>query len=431
MNLQKLLPILLAGIIAGCSSTRSASFKEMSASYREVIEQYSNDNILLNVVRSANNMPLSFLDIPSVVGSGSITTLAGLSTSLVSANPSSFLGFYSAGNMQDSSMSTGTVGMSLNNSFTFTQSSLDNSSFMMAFLKDIPIDFVELKGTERLRPKTVEYSLLIESIQLRSQDGNQVVHLINDPMDPSHEKFQDALLLLIESGLRTERRSKKIPISNRMSEAEFNSYSKSWSDAIINNIANGSFGIDKNEKNGKASFQLVKIESKSEMCMNKFSAKNIFGDLFSESAYCANSSKNDLLQANAPSASVSKLTDGQKLRDMNLVINIRSAGNVFDYLGSVMLVQHQDPSRILMIKPSKSGLGNYYPSYQAPSPLFKVYKDRSDGKMAASVIYKGVNYSIADEDDSYSKVVMEYLSTILTISKVPGSIPPSPAVIVR
>jgi hypothetical protein len=34
-------------------STRSASFKEMSSSYREVVEQYSNDNILLNIIRAS------------------------------------------------------------------------------------------------------------------------------------------------------------------------------------------------------------------------------------------------------------------------------------------------------------------------------------------------------------------------------------------
>jgi len=90
----KLLVILVCGTLSACSTTRSTSFKEMSTSYREVIEQYSNDNILLNVVRASDDMPLSFLDIPSVVGSGSITTNAGLTANVVSAAPNSFPGFF-------------------------------------------------------------------------------------------------------------------------------------------------------------------------------------------------------------------------------------------------------------------------------------------------------------------------------------------------
>ena len=402
----------------------------MSASYREVIEQYSNDNILLNIVRTANNMPMSFLDIPSVVGSGSITTNAGISTNVVSANPSSFTGFYSAANMQDSSMTSGSIGLSLNNGFTFTQSSLDNSSFMMAFLKDVPIEFIDLKGTERLRPKTVEYTLLIESIVLRSQDESKVIRFVNDPLDASHRDFQDILLSLVNTGLKTEKRAKKVPISSQMSEAEFNSYSKSWGDAIITNISNGTFLIDKTVKGGSSKLQLVKLDIDSYICVNKYSAKAQLGELLNESAYCAKSAKNEFENSNPSNLpEVLRITKGAK--NMDLTINIRSVGNVFDFLGSVMLVQQQDPSKMLMINPVNSGLGNYYTGYQSPSPLFRVYKDNRDIKMSTSVSYKGSTYSIAENDDSYSKVVMEYLSTLLTITKVPGSIPPSPAVLVR
>ena len=321
--------------------------------------------------------------------------------------------------------------MSLNSGFTFTQSSLDNSAFMTAFLKDIPIEFLDFKGTERLRPKTVEYTLLIESIELTSKDGHKEIRFINDPMDASHPDFQEALLLLIEAGLKAEVIAKQIPLSPEMNEATFISYSKSWNDATINNISNGSFAVDKSKRNGQNYYQLVKIEKSSAMCINKYLAKELFGDLFNETAYCVNSRKFEEIPQKFSNFLTLQKRDRMGLKDMNLIIKVRSTGNVFDFLGSVMLVQAQDNKNVVTINPPKSLLKSYYPNYQKPSPLFRVYKNNNDIKMATSVQYRGDTYSIAQEDDSYSKIVLEYLSTLLTISKVPGSIPPSPAVLVR
>jgi hypothetical protein len=42
-----------------------------------------------------------------------------------------------------------------------------------------------------------------------------------------------------------------------------------------------------------------------------------------------------------------------------------------------------------------------------------------------------VTYSIADDDDSYTKEVIEFMSTLVTIAKIPGAIPATPAVVVR
>jgi hypothetical protein len=265
---------------------------------------------------------------------------------------------------------------------------------------------------------------------LRNQDESKVIRLVNDPLDPSYQNFQDMLLALVNAGLKTEKRANKIPISSQMTASEFNIYSKSWGDAIINNISNGTFLVDKTVSGGSTKFQLVKLDVDSFICLNKYSAKALLGGLLNESTYCAKSEKSDSDTLDTSTAAdVMRITKGAK--NMDLTINVRSVGNVFDFLGSVMLAQEKDPSKTLMIKPLNSGLSNYYVGYQTPSPLFRVYKDNRDIKMSTSVTYKGSTYSIAENDDSYSKVVMEYLSTLLTITKVPGSIPPSPAILVR
>jgi hypothetical protein len=41
-----------------------------------------------------------------------------------------------------------------------------------------------------------------------------------------------------------------------------------------------------------------------------------------------------------------------------------------------------------------------------------------------------VTYSIAD-DDSYTKDVIEFMSMLVKIAKIPGAIPSTPAVVVR
>lgn len=201
MKIRALVTIGILGLNSGCTSINWTSFSDMSSAYREVVERYSNDNILLNVVRSSKNMPLSFLDIPSVIGTGSVLSTAGV-TSYQAGVPSSSL---------PPTSTTANVGLAVNNGFTFTQASLDNAQFMQSFLKEIPLSVLGLKGTERLLPRAVSYTLLIESIELRSD--NSLVHRFNnDPLDPNYQEFQNLLYLLIEVGLTAENKKIKTPL---------------------------------------------------------------------------------------------------------------------------------------------------------------------------------------------------------------------------
>jgi hypothetical protein len=45
--------------------------------------------------------------------------------------------------------------------------------------------------------------------------------------------------------------------------------------------------------------------------------------------------------------------------------------------------------------------------------------------------YRGATYSIPDDSNSFSREVMVLLSQLLTLNKISGSIPPSPAVLVK
>jgi hypothetical protein len=68
----------------------------MSQTYQREIEKFQNNNILLNVVRASKNMPLSFLDIPNVIGTGSFSETIGAAGYLYGSG-SGLTGFLSPG----------------------------------------------------------------------------------------------------------------------------------------------------------------------------------------------------------------------------------------------------------------------------------------------------------------------------------------------
>ena len=420
MKISTLVAIVALVMTSGCTSINSTSFSNMSSAYREVVESYSNDNILLNIVRSSKNMPLSFLDIPSVIGTGNVLANASVSTT------------QSAGTFSvPPSAVTGLAGLTVNNGFTFTQASLDNAQFMQSFLKEIPLSVLGLKGTERLLPRAVSYTLLIESIELRS--NNSIVHRFsNDPLDPNYQDFQNLLYLLIEAGLTVENKLVKTPLGPPLEEKLLTKSLESWGSTTVDNLAKGIISFEKVNVRNKDAYQLVRNDFRPRVCVNEVRAKELLGNLLSSEAYCTDSPKYPKTDINIPNIIQTFIKFYPKAKNMELVIGIRSPGNVFDYLGAVLNAQlMNDGSKIVMIKPSISVFDSYNERYKNAQPLFKVYRNQSITNPVATVKYKGITYSIADDDDSYSKDVMEFMSTLVTVAKIPGAIPPSPAVIVR
>ena len=420
MKIYHLAAFGLLSVMTGCTAINSTSFSDLSSAYREVVEEYSNNNILLNIVRTSKNMPMSFLDIPSVIGTGSVQANAGATTTKnvgVTNLPDNVYG--------------GTVGLTVNNGFTFSQASLDNAQFMQSFLKPIPLDILKFKGTETLLPKVVSYTLLIEGIELRS-NNSLVKRLINDPMDPDYVQFQQLLSLLIESGLTVESFNSKTTLGPPFDKSQLNRSLDSWGATVVDGLAKGTLSLDKVVVNGKESYQLARNDSKVRICVNKYRTQQLMGNLLNNSTYCQDSP--DWGQTNTEYAAIIKqfLSEHHGPRNLEMLISTRSPGNVFNFLGTVLNAQFMDDgARAVMIKPTVSVIDHYNPRHQKPSPLFKVYKNAANLNRAASVKYKGDTYSISDDDDSYSKEVLEFMSTLVSITKIPGAIPQTPAVIVR
>lgn len=196
-HLKKLVAsILVAGCLIGCTTPVTPDFAEMSANYANILEQYQLNSILTNIIRASNERPLSFLDIPSINGSGNVSTSPSLSASLngfVAGFPGGIAGVT---NINPS------LSLSFGNSFNFSQSSLDNATFLRGFLSPITIETAKFFISDNL-PRELMFSLVISSIEIRHPDGKTEVY-VNNPLLDDYPKFQNQLYKLLSYGLTIE-----------------------------------------------------------------------------------------------------------------------------------------------------------------------------------------------------------------------------------
>lgn len=424
-----LAPCVAVVALSGCAPTGSSSFRDMSAAYREVLEEYANDNVLLNIVRTSKNMPVSFLDMPSVIGTGSVGVNAGIGGTVLSKSPNSIAGFFSADPTAGLSSYGPSVGLSVNSGFNFTQSSLDNSQFMSSFLSDIRPEVVASLTNNQVGPKSILYSLVIDTIELRDKNNVVISKYFNNPYLPNYIEFQKALYTLIEAGLSTEMVMEKLVVSAPMSAQALNSNLVA---AVAAQAHPGTMVVPV-KIGGATQYQIVRMMPSTRMCLNKQAEQNVLGQTFAESAFCNTEAVGILPKKALSPETAQALRSAGVGKDSRLVIKLRSTRNVFDYLGTLVKLQNGDPARQIKVMNSDAIALN--PSLindtSSAIPLFIVEKGRSTGKTLTSVTYQNERYSVPADSESYTREVLTLLSQLLTLNKVPGSIPASPAVLIK
>ena len=106
-------------------------------------------------------------------------------------------------------------------------------------------------------------------------------------------------------------------------------------------------------------------------------------------------------------------------------IQIRSNRGIYDFLGN--LINEQDPTKPYLIRARSLRDGQFQ-----VMPLFIVEKNSFNAGYALStVVYDGITYTIPGSNNGYTTMVLNILTQLLTLNKVSGSIPPSPAVLIR
>lgn len=426
MATKKILGVLLmASTLFGCA-TGSVSFREMSSAYREVVEDYSNDNILINIMRASKNMPMSFLDIPSVIGSGNVSATLGLSAAIYGSNPGSVTGFFSA--TPASSYGFPSASLSASNSFNFTQSSLDNSPFLTAFITPIKPEAVQNLINNDYFPRSVLFTMLIEKIEIRGPDGVKLESWTNDPLSANYSKFQTALYNLMYIGLSTESTIQKQVLSPPMDSETLNKNMNALVHAY--SLPGVTMLPVKSTGAKKPLYQLVRINSVPRMCLASTLNQEIASQ-FSKEAFCSTVT-NPLADPDATALEVSS----KKEKKNTLIIQMRSTQKIFNFMGALIEWQNKPNGKVLRVK--NSALFAEHPEYikQEDNDInsfefFKVNVNNTEGNVAAKVNYMGNTYSVPNNDKSSSATVFSLLSTLLTLNKVQGSIPLSPAVIVK
>ena len=407
----------VVAVLSGCGATNSTTFRSMSAAYREVVEAYSNDNILINVVRASQKMPVSFLDIPSIMGTGNVSANAGVTAT---ANSISTM----------SNTLTPNVGLTVSGGYTFTQSSLDNATFMKPFLSAIQPEIVGYLSANQAAPRSVLYSLVIDSIDVVTDKKDVIASFVNDPSKEDYLSFQRVLYVLVAAGLSVEPTFMKVPQSPVMDEATMRASMGMFTAALASGIT-----VDEIATPGRPKrYQLVRLLPQFRMCLNRTDGQILFGDSLAASMYCTQTFK-----ARAPSRTATelgKLLSGlgsQTYKDLSISIKLRSTRNVFDFLGQVVSMQDSEkPTIVKIFNPEAlEAKPNSTVEDFPPVPLFIVHKNQRLANTLTALEYRGATYSIPDDSNSFSKEVMVLLSQLLTLNKIAGSIPPSPSVLVK
>jgi len=382
ISFKTVLITLLSVFLASCSAINPPTFEEQSATYTRTMEQYIIDQIFTNIMRSAGDRPLAFVDISSVIGSGQSATGIG-----------GTLGLASAGDLWSGLGLTDLDSLDINPSqlysegFSFTQSSMDNAVFWNEMMIRVPIQkLVYFQGDNF--PEEMLFNLLIDEFFILKENGD-TERLVNDLTKPSHHKFKRLFKFLVE----------RLEITAATKEE----------------ASKSNFGHTANKVIGKGDEgeKLVARICISEKPLPETEFK------FHTEAYCDR--------------------DGViNYGEDKLVIVLRSVKGIFEYLGQVVLAQSWDNPIHVDLQKSIDAFAqsrmNEKLDNKNSTKLFVVEKySDSDPKQryAYTEDIHGNKFIIPSHDAGYSKKVVSFLSQLLILSKIPGSSAPQPGVLIR
>jgi hypothetical protein len=414
--LIKLLAPLPLLVLSACSSI-APDFTDMASSYQKVIEKYNADNILLNIVRASKERPTGFLEIPTIQGTGTITTSPSLSVTLGS------LGASAASLFAVTTGSGATIGApipSISRSFSFTQSSLDNATFLNGFLAPIPAATLNYFSSVQA-PREIIFILSIDAIKIYSPDGT-VREYRNEPKDPKYPEFMTVFQSLIDSGLSTQTLIRNTPLGPPMSELAAAQFMPTFLNAKDKQNLTMEEIVDPKAKPGSPKFfQVYQSVPVSQVCIQRNERSADVEKRFGPSYFCLNSDEAQKFRNNElmmdPGNSDKKYS--------RISIQIRSNRGIYDFLGN--LINEQDPTKPYLIRARSLRDGQFQ-----VMPLFVVEKNSTNpGNTLSTVVYDGVTYTIPGSNNGYTTMVMNILTQLLTLNKVSGTIPPSPAVLIR
>jgi hypothetical protein len=430
MKSNRFLPAyaLIAVLLGGCAAP-SPSFLDMSQVYQSEVEKYQNNNLLLNVVRASKNMPLSFLDIPNVIGTGNLTTTVGLGAFIYGGAPSSVSGFFSPpapSAFGTSSYYNPSASISVGRSFNFTLSSLQNAQFQKGFLEKISLDVVHFFTSDHVS-KELLFLLLIDSFEFVAPDG-QRNNLSNNPLLPGYADFQKQLRKLVDGGLTTEQITSQVKVGPPMRPDQLldgnglvSYVGLAGKNIVLQDISNGNQKL----------FQLFQNVRQVRFCFAPTKYESEIVEYFGEGMLCQNPLGIDDKKRHATSPLKADMKKS-KAAPKPLLISLRSTKDVFQYLGEVYQgqVSSKNPYTVGLRQWADKGNSKLELTDDL-SPLFVISAGAPKERVVANISYDGSEYYVSAQNSGYSVYVINLLSQLVNLLKIPGSIPASPAVLIK
>ena len=390
----------------------------MSQSYQSLMESYSLNSLLLNIVRASKSRPLSFLAIPSITGTGSINETAGLSANILSSLPGTVGGFFSAG---AGTYYTGGAQATLGKSFTFTQSSMDNAEFQKKILTPISLETINYFNNRHAN-KELLFSITLSSIEIKRPHQEPETYN-NYPDSRSYGEFQILLHKLIQYGLSTQLLETKENVGPLMPKTFRNKEVFTYLDS------KNKHNLDLEEvltPDGPR-FQLVQNRSVANVCFIKNEYSKEVASEFGDSFFCFNHF--DAFDKKKKLAMLSENTN-EKDNKTSIRFVSRSSHEIFDYLGAILRAQIKNPEDIPSIV-NKSPLTDHEPLTIKELPIMIIEKNKSSGRALATITYDDDIYSIPADHNGYSSIVVSLLTQLMALNRVPGSIPASPTILIK
>ena len=386
-------PILLSG----CASI-SPDIGDMTQAYSETVEKHERNQILKNLLRAGDSVPMSFTTVPTIIGSGTLEAGTGVTGQLY-------------GNLFSNASNTTTLRGS--RSFNFTLTSLDNEKFISAFLGDISLDsFRVFSGSDF--HQQLFFTLLIDSITFNSEKDDRKVIENGTSTKNRFTRFQAILEDLISSGLRTEKITYANPVGIDLSRQEF--LSNYFSTGLI---ADKNFKVTKSITPAGERYRIIRLTNSIRFCLSTNQFEKLSGIKLSSKLNCK-----------APSERVIDVAD---LNDNNnydsLEFDVRSARDVYRFVGRLAASQINQSEWVPSIDLKKRQADILAGTH----PLIVVKKGQPDPseKVLAVAEHMGSSYYVPLENSGFSSRVFEYLSLLLSTSMVKDAIPASPGILVR
>lgn len=372
----------------------------MTRAYSDAIERHEMNQILRNLLRASDGLPMRFQAVPTIVGTGLLESTVGLSGKVL-------------GGFLDNASTSPSLKSS--RGFNFSLASLDNERFTSAFVGDLSLETINVFALSNME-RQVLFTLVLQSATI-SGDNAGPTHVENDSSTPAaYARFQAVLSDLVASGLRTETFHRLTPIGSDLSRDEWlNRYltSRLADDSAVRTL--------EIETATGPRYRLLRRERVVRFCLSPQDYLKRTGMRVDQWLECRPAGLGLRAEAMRPTQDNDVST--------SLHVNIRSTRDAYKFVGQIVKAQLGPQPWI----PTLQVLGQGTGVRPGQHPLIVVRRgEPGPGERTLAIAqHQGETYFVPYDNSGLSAQVFESLSLLLSASMVKDAIPASPGILVR